>query len=258
MSSTANIKNLRLVEPSEKVYYFAQRGPPAPALRTEHLGQAKKRQADSQIPALLRSNAALADPVEIPGLSYRYIRVTGKRLERALLRQLSWLSYFRLIFLYLLGYRTQAIRIMGREVMQPLGLVGLGLVTVDESGPEIREALRTIISPETPCPMLVHCTQGKDRTGIIVALALLALRVPLDAVAHDYLLSQQGLQPERKERLVEIVEIGLTPAWADCSPDMIERLRSHLDVRYGGVDGYLDAIGFGSLDRARLVEVLGA
>lgn len=90
-----------------------------------------------------------------------------------------------------------------------------------------------------------------------MALVLLVLGVPLNAITHDYLLSQAGLEPEREERVVEILEIGLTPAWADCPPEMIERVRSHLDVRYGGVDGYLDSIGFGSYDRARLVEVLG-
>ena len=33
----------------------------------------------------------------------------------------------------------QAIAIMGREVMIPLGLTGLGLATIDQSGPEIHE-----------------------------------------------------------------------------------------------------------------------
>jgi hypothetical protein len=37
---------------------------------------------------------------------------------------------------------------------------------------------------------------------------------------------------------------------------MIERVRGHLDVQHGGVEGYLDTIGFGIEDRTRLVEVL--
>ncbi|KAI3323094.1 tyrosine/serine protein phosphatase [Xylariaceae sp. AK1471] len=224
--------------------------------KTEHLSQAKKRQADLKIPALLQSNAALAEPMQIPELVYREVRVTGSRFERFLLRQLSWGSFFKLIFLYIFGYRLQAIQIMGREVMQPLGLVGLSLVTLDESGPEIVEALQILTSPQTPRPTLVHCTQGKDRTGVIIALALLILHVPTDAITHDYLLSQTGLEPERGTRIAEILQIGLTPAWGDCPPEMIERVRGHLDVRYGGVEGYLDSIGFGIEDRARLVEVL--
>ncbi|KAI0459784.1 protein-tyrosine phosphatase-like protein [Xylaria acuta] len=226
--------------------------------KTEHVAQAEKRQADLKIPALLKSNAALAEPLQIPGLVYREVRVTGRRLERALLRQLSWWNFIKLIFLFIFGFRVQAVRIMGEQVMQPLGLVGLSLVTLDESGPEIAEALQTLISTRTPAPSLVHCTQGKDRTGMIIALALLILRVPTDAIEHDYLLSQPGLEPERKERVAEMVQIGLTPAWGDCPPDLVQRVRGHLDVRYGGVEGYLDIIGFGAEDRARLVEVLGA
>ncbi|KAI0446580.1 protein-tyrosine phosphatase-like protein [Xylaria telfairii] len=226
--------------------------------KTEHSAQAEKRQADLKTPALLKSNAALAEPAQIPGLTYRQVRVTGRRLERALLRQLSWWNFIKLIFLFIFGFRVPAIRIMGEQVMQPLGLVGLSLVTLDESGPEIAEALQILTSTHTPAPTLVHCTQGKDRTGMIVALALLILRVPTDAIVHDYLLSQPGLEPERKERVAEMVQIGLTPAWGDCPPELVQRVRAHLDVRYGGVEGYLDSIDFGAEDRARLVEVLGA
>ncbi|KAI1824660.1 tyrosine/serine protein phosphatase [Xylaria intraflava] len=224
--------------------------------KTEHLAQAKKRHAAHKIPALLQSNTALAEPMHIPGLVYREVRVTGRRLERALLWQLSWWNIIKLLFLYLLGHRIKAIRIMGEHVMQPLGLVGLSLLTLDESGPEIAEALRTLTSKENPLPTLVHCTQGKDRTGSIIALALMVLRVPTDAITHDYLLSQPGLEPEHEARVAEIVKLGLTPTWGDCPPELIPRIRGHFDVRYGGVDGYLDSIGFGAEDRARLVEVL--
>ena len=39
----------------------------------------------------------------------------------------------------------QAIAIMGREVMLPRGLVGLGLATIDQSGLEIKE-VRALLS----------------------------------------------------------------------------------------------------------------
>lgn len=93
---------------------------------------------------------------------------------------------------------------------------------------------------------------------MIIALALLILRVPTDAITHDYLLSQPGLEPEREERVAEMTHIGLTREWGDCPPEFMQRVCGHLDVRYGGVNGYLDSIGFGADDRARLVEVLGA
>lgn len=50
--------------------------------------------------------------------------------------------------------------------MIPRGLVGLGLDTLDQSTREIREALSLYADPAA-LPSIVHCTQGKDRTGEI-------------------------------------------------------------------------------------------
>jgi hypothetical protein len=61
--------------------------------RTEHVNQAKKRDADLKIPALLQSNAALAEPMQIPGFNYLEIKVTGRNFERFLLSQLSWWDF---------------------------------------------------------------------------------------------------------------------------------------------------------------------
>lgn len=58
--------------------------------KTEHLRAAEKRAADGKVPALLQSNEALAEPVKIPGIEYKEIRITGPGFERHMLRQLSW------------------------------------------------------------------------------------------------------------------------------------------------------------------------
>ncbi|KAI0379936.1 tyrosine/serine protein phosphatase [Hypomontagnella monticulosa] len=226
--------------------------------KTEHLKQAKKRQSDvTQAPATLQTNATLAEPLEIPGLRYRRIRMTGRRFERYLLSQLSWWSLFKLIIFFLLGYRIQAVGIMGREVLQPRGLVGIGFITMEQSGVEIAEALRVLIEPSS-LPLLVHCTQGKDRTGLIVLLALMMLGVPAEAISHDYLLSREGLEAERETRLAELREIGLPAEWGDVPEDFVARVDDHINARYGGINGYLDGIGFGISERQQLVEVLGA
>ncbi|KAI1075216.1 tyrosine/serine protein phosphatase [Whalleya microplaca] len=224
--------------------------------KTEHLKRAEKRQADLKAPLLLQSNEALAEPSQIPGLRYLEVKVTGKRFERFLLSQMSWWGYFKLLFLFLFGYRMQGIGLLMREVLLPRGLVGLGLITMDESGAEIAEALRAFIEPAS-LPILVHCTQGKDRTGLIVALVLMLLDVPIGAISHDYLLSQKGLEPEREARLEEIKEIGLTPEWGDAATDFVTRIQEHVTTKYGGIDGYLDNIGFGSSEREKLIEAVG-
>ena len=44
---------------------------------------------------------------------------------------------------------------------------------------------------ECDAPAVLHCTAGKDRTGVAVALVLLALGVPRDLVLQDYLLTNE-------------------------------------------------------------------
>lgn len=51
--------------------------------------------------------------------------------------------------------------------MLPRGLLGLGVDTVDHSGAEIQAAL-SLYTCKGSLPILVHCTQGKDRTGTSV------------------------------------------------------------------------------------------
>ena len=97
-----------------------------------------------------------------------------------------------------------------------------------------------------PGGVLVHCMEGKDRTGLVVALLLRLAGVPPEEIAADYALSAERLAPvfapwleaatddaqrERRRR------IASTPAAA-----MVEVL-AELDRRYGTVEGYLRAAG---------------
>ena len=90
---------------------------------------------------------------------------------------------------------------------------------------------------------MIHCSQGKDRTGLIIALVLFLLEVPLDAIRHDYALSQIDLLPEREERMQEIQEMGLTAEFADAPPDWIDRIHHHIIDRFTSVSAYLLNIG---------------
>jgi protein-tyrosine phosphatase len=53
----------------------------------------------------------------------------------------------------------------------------------------IASALRVLADPGTAWPVYVHCTSGRDRTGVVVAAALLAIGVPRGVVVEEYLLS---------------------------------------------------------------------
>ena len=104
--------------------------------------------------------------------------------------------------------------------------------------------------------MLAHCTQGKDRTGQVIALVLMILGVPIDAIEHDYFLTDPALASVQEERLKEIHELGLTDEWGMCAPDLIKAIAKHLQEKYGGLDVYLDGIGFGGTERKRMRDLM--
>ncbi|KAM0139674.1 hypothetical protein ACHAO1_002733 [Botrytis cinerea] len=224
---------------------------------TEHDKQAKKRATDMRDPVLTASNSALRESMKIPGINYREINVNGKGFERSLVWQLSPYSIVKLIGLMGLGYRLEAIGILGRQVLQPRGLIGLGFDTIHHCGPELVSVLRTYCSPEN-YPILAHCTQGKDRTGLTIALILFILEIPIEAISHDYLMSEEKLLPERESRLKEIHEIGLSDDFAGCPVDFIEKIYEYLQNTYGGVADYLTTIGFTEDERTALAKELKA
>jgi len=72
------------------------------------------------------------------------------------------------------------------EAQKPGSGFGLLYTTILKySGPEVAEAFIDLCDPQN-YPVLVHCIHGKDRTGVLVALALLVCGVPMDTVREDY------------------------------------------------------------------------
>lgn len=62
-----------------------------------------------------------------------------------------------------------------------------------ESAPELKQALLRFANGDVPA--LVHCSAGKDRTGMFAAFLLTALGVPRETVMQDYLLTNQYMTP---------------------------------------------------------------
>ncbi|KAI1622494.1 protein-tyrosine phosphatase [Exophiala viscosa] len=226
--------------------------------KTEHINAARKRSEvalASQSAVVPSSDKAVQQAIEIPGIRYAYINLNGKGFERHLIWQLKYTSLAKMIGLMALGYRTEGISVLGRELMKPRGLVGLGIDTLDHSGPEIKEVF-DLLSDQGAWPILAHCTQGKDRTGLVVLLVLLLCNINIDAISKDYVLSESELEPEKAARMEEISSIGLDESFAGCPPEFCHKVLQHLDSVYGGVEGYLDKIGIDHGQRERVKNAI--
>ncbi len=116
---------------------------------------------------------------------------------------------------------------------------------------------------EEPTAVLVHCTAGKDRTGIAVALMLDVAGAERDAIVADYSSSQQNLAgPWADGMIAMLTSMGiavtdpLRTLVTETPPAAIEQALAWIDAEHGGSAGYLAAGGLtdAELDdlRARL------
>jgi len=92
----------------------------------------------------------------------------------------------------------------------------------------------------------------------VIALLLFLLEIPIKAIEHDYIMSEEELLPEKEARMEEIRSIGLTEEFAGCPADWIEKMDNYLREKYAGVQMYMRLIGFKQEDEDRMVGILKA
>ncbi|MGR8919218.1 MAG: tyrosine-protein phosphatase [Gammaproteobacteria bacterium] len=123
-----------------------------------------------------------------------------------------------------------------------------------EHAAEFRAVLHDLMAPAS-APHLIHCTSGKDRTGIVVALLLRVVGVDDAAIVADFALSNVEHQP------VDVFEPQADPAAVavimSAAPQFLDAALAAVDAAPGGFSGYLErALGLGADERGRLRELL--
>lgn len=110
-----------------------------------------------------------------------------------------------------------------------------------------------------PDGVLVHCSAGKDRTGVAVALILLAVGVDRDAVLADYAQSSVNLGGEWHARMLAgLARMGVehTPQMdalmIGTDPQGLDRVIGEVETRHGSAMGYLRAHGLTEGQAVRL------
>ncbi|WP_395242791.1 tyrosine-protein phosphatase [Agromyces sp. MMS24-K17] len=124
------------------------------------------------------------------------------------------------------------------------------------------EAIREISSAGDRS-VVVHCTAGKDRTGVVIALTLLAVGVDREAVIADYERTQANLAGEWLEGMVELIgRYGVADSpqlrmLVGGSPrEAIEAVIEEVERRNGTAREYLVASGLGLSELAALERLL--
>jgi protein-tyrosine phosphatase len=138
----------------------------------------------------------------------------------------------------------------------PLDLEAIYRYMVGDCADAIAEAIKVLCAADA-LPALVHCSAGKDRTGIVVALVLAVLGVPDEVIAADYALSSQYLDPDSTQAIGQLqastgLGDSLTRPLLISPPALILDVLSWIRAASGSVDGYLLDHG---LSRAELDQL---
>jgi hypothetical protein len=118
--------------------------------------------------------------------------------------------------------------------MADSGRIGLG------------DAIRAI-GADGDRPTAVHCFAGKDRTGVVIALALALAGVDDEAIADDY---------ARSDSWQHRVSIDVPPHWGAAPREAILLFLRDLRTGHGDIQRYAATAGLSTADIAGLRETL--
>ncbi len=126
---------------------------------------------------------------------------------------------------------------------------------LQDAGPNVGRALRVLADPASGTS-LVHCAAGKDRTGVVVALALSLVGVTREAVVADYVRSAERVE-DILRRLRDTTAYGpglagVTAAQTAPVASSMEGFLDAVDRDYGGPHGLAAALGVDEETVARL------
>lgn len=131
-------------------------------------------------------------------------------------------------------------------------------VMLDQNSATFAAVLRLAADPANR-PLVIHCTAGKDRTGLVAALLLLALGVPEETVVADYTLSNlafEVLAGRMRPEMSRLYSFGFGEV--QLRPFLLAEARTlrgalaYLRHRYGSLDWYFQRAGLDDVVVERL------
>ena len=148
------------------------------------------------------------------------------------------------------GDPEAAARAVQAAVAQLPTLGGLYTGMLQDAGTVFAETARRVAGTGEGSATLVHCTAGKDRTGVAVALILSAVGVEPEAVVSDYRQSEANLAGEWADRMLGMIKDLGVPLTEDVAAlvtgapaDAITQALAWVSEEHGGAAEYLRSGG---------------
>jgi protein-tyrosine phosphatase len=131
---------------------------------------------------------------------------------------------------------------------------------LETSGSNIGNVIGRLAEPGS-LPALVHCTAGKDRTGLVVGLLLSAIGVTDAEVAADYARTSHvtgtAMRWLAANEPTAHATLSSRPAWVlGAEEATIRRVLDHVRAHHGTAAGWLATVGVDDAAVAALAEAL--
>ena len=128
------------------------------------------------------------------------------------------------------------------------------------NAPSIIAAQRLMADPKNR-PVVVHCSAGKDRTGVVIAMLLDILGVSHENIVADYHVTSANMAPiiERIRGTQVYQDNGLSgaPDWIFASdPETMREFLARMTSEYGGAEEWARAKGLDASDINNLRETI--
>lgn len=114
------------------------------------------------------------------------------------------------------------------------------------------------------CPIMYHCTNGRDRTGVMSAMLLYMLGAPHDVIVRDFMITNERIDVELviKNSVAAYKGMGVDipreifERAVLVQPEYIDIMFDGMITKYGSPDGYLQHFGIDDGLRQHLRERL--
>lgn len=130
--------------------------------------------------------------------------------------------------------------------------------------PQLKALFEHISNPEN-LPVLIHCSAGKDRTGVVASLIQLVLGVPLETAMDDYLKTNGNLGAYTEDVFRRLSKLGyfgipwkkLYAPLFDARSDFLNAALAQVKEEFGAIDEWLRrGLGLSEKEQLALATVL--